>query len=80
MRDEVSVADRISYSSPSSDTQNAKTREALLPYRGEKGTSGKNQPMSEDEMKKVDQEFARWRKQWTDRRKIYKEYAVELLL
>jgi hypothetical protein len=36
--------------------------------------------MSEDEMKKVDQEFARWRKQWTDRRKIYKEYAVELLL
>ena len=72
------MVENMGSSISSTDTQNAKTLAALLPCRGEKGDNGKIQPMSEDEMNKVDQDFSRWRRQWTDRRKIYKEYAVDL--
>lgn len=53
--------------------QNQATLESLLPYRGEGDGSSKVVPLSEEEMKAIDREFARWRKQWVDRRKVYKE-------
>lgn len=53
--------------------QNQATLQSLLPYRGEGDGSSKVVPLSEEEMKAIDGEFARWRKQWVDRRKVYKE-------
>jgi len=53
--------------------QNEKTLEALEPYRADNDGGSKVDPMSEEEMKAIDGEFLRWRRQWVDRRKVYKE-------
>jgi 26S proteasome regulatory subunit (ATPase 3-interacting protein) len=53
--------------------QSEVTLDALLPYRGDEEGRSKVDPLSEEEMKAIDDDFARWRKQWVDRRKVYKE-------
>jgi 26S proteasome regulatory subunit (ATPase 3-interacting protein) len=45
---------------------------ALAPYRGEGGTS-LIQPLDDKEIKKIDEDWVRWRKEWETRRKVYKE-------
>jgi len=30
-------------------------------------------PLGDEEIKKIDQDFIKWYKQWSDRRKVYKE-------
>jgi 26S proteasome regulatory subunit (ATPase 3-interacting protein) len=45
----------------------------LSALRGEDDGQEKMAPMTDEEMKKIDDEFAFWRKHWVDRRKIYKE-------
>jgi 26S proteasome regulatory subunit (ATPase 3-interacting protein) len=45
---------------------------ALLPYRGEGGVSS-IKPLDDDEIKKIDEDWMKWRKEWEKRRKVYKE-------
>ncbi|WVN90928.1 uncharacterized protein L203_106173 [Cryptococcus depauperatus CBS 7841] len=54
-------------------TQNEITLRALLPFRGASDDQPTVIPMSANDTKKIDAEFTKWRKEWVDRRKIYKE-------
>ncbi len=46
---------------------------ALLPFRGSADGETTMIPLSAEETQKVDDEFAKWRKEWTSRKKVYKE-------
>lgn len=53
--------------------QNEITLSALVPFRGEPGGQSTITPMSAEDIQRIDKDFIRWRKDWVDRRKIYKE-------
>ena len=52
--------------------QNAVNIKTLLPLRGD-GSGPKVEPLSSEEIKKIDVSFANWRKVWVARRKVYSE-------
>nr|XP_031863618.1 uncharacterized protein CI109_000870 [Kwoniella shandongensis]KAA5530690.1 hypothetical protein CI109_000870 [Kwoniella shandongensis] len=53
---------------------NEVTLSALLPFRGDASGGQSNiTPLSAEDTKKIDAEFNKWRKEWVDRRKVYKE-------
>ncbi|ORX34637.1 Tat binding protein 1-interacting protein-domain-containing protein [Kockovaella imperatae] len=54
------------------EADNASSLRVLLPLRGT-GEGPKVEPMSAEEIKKVDALFLKWRKEWINRRKVYKE-------
>ncbi|WVQ76279.1 hypothetical protein IAR50_005944 [Cryptococcus sp. DSM 104548] len=47
---------------------------ALELLRGTSGDKPAVTPMSAEETKKIDQDFRKWRKEWMDRRKVYKNF------
>ncbi|OCF71233.1 hypothetical protein I204_08186 [Kwoniella mangroviensis CBS 8886] len=49
------------------------TLKALAPFRSTSDGEAAINPLSAEETKKIDMEFTKWRKEWVDRRKIYKE-------
>ncbi|WWD05887.1 hypothetical protein V865_003971 [Kwoniella europaea PYCC6329] len=49
------------------------TLKALAPFRSTSDGEAAVNPLSAEETKKIDMEFTKWRKEWVDRRKIYKE-------
>ncbi|WVQ80354.1 hypothetical protein IAT38_002459 [Cryptococcus sp. DSM 104549] len=53
--------------------ENDITLRALLPFRGTADAQATVAPMSADDTAKIDKEFTRWRKEWVDRRKVYKD-------
>ncbi|WWC66887.1 uncharacterized protein I206_100794 [Kwoniella pini CBS 10737] len=53
--------------------ENDITLKALAPFRSTSNGEAAINPMSAEETKKIDNDFNKWRKEWTDRRKIYKE-------
>ncbi|KIR55067.1 hypothetical protein I315_02304 [Cryptococcus gattii Ru294] len=54
-------------------SENEITLSALVPFRGEPGGQSTITPMSAEDIQRIDKDFIRWRKDWVDRRKIYKE-------
>ena len=52
--------------------QNDVTLQAILPFRGTGGNKA-IVPLSAGEIKKIDDDFAKWRKEWMNRKKVYKE-------
>jgi 26S proteasome regulatory subunit (ATPase 3-interacting protein) len=59
-------------SNSEADSQNDATLNALLPYRGEGGASAVK-PLDDAQIKKIDEDWIRWKKEWETRRKVYKE-------
>ncbi|ODN76067.1 hypothetical protein L202_06009 [Cryptococcus amylolentus CBS 6039] len=55
-----------------SEVQSA--NQALEPFLDTSGGKPAITPMSAEEIKKIDQDFAKWRKEWVDRRKVYKNF------
>ncbi|OCF36103.1 hypothetical protein I316_01975 [Kwoniella heveanensis BCC8398] len=53
-------------------SENEITLKALLPFRGDSNGTPVN-PLSAEDTKRIDAEFNKWRKEWVDRRKVYKE-------
>ncbi|WVQ93843.1 hypothetical protein IAU59_000921 [Kwoniella sp. CBS 9459] len=53
-------------------TENEITLRALLPFRGDTNGAAVN-PLSAEDTKRIDADFNKWRKEWVDRRKVYKE-------
>ncbi|WVF66221.1 hypothetical protein IAT40_000961 [Kwoniella sp. CBS 6097] len=53
-------------------SENAITLKALLPFRGDSNGAPIN-PLSAEGTKRIDADFNKWRKEWVDRRKVYKE-------
>jgi 26S proteasome regulatory subunit (ATPase 3-interacting protein) len=43
----------------------------LAPYR-KNGDEPQVRPLTPEEIKQIDAEFVKWRKQWVDRRRMYK--------
>ncbi len=54
--------------------QNDITLKALLSFRGDSDSKA-IVPLSAEEIKKIDDEFTKWRKEWVNRKKVYKEYV-----
>ncbi|WWC85760.1 uncharacterized protein L201_000626 [Kwoniella dendrophila CBS 6074] len=53
--------------------ENEITLKALSPFRGTADGEAAVNPLSAEETKKIDVEFAKWRKEWVDRRRVYKD-------
>ncbi|WVR03456.1 hypothetical protein IAU60_000447 [Kwoniella sp. DSM 27419] len=53
-------------------TDNDTTLKALLPFRGDAGEAHAN-PLSAEDTKAIDEDFTKWRKEWVNRKKVYKE-------
>ncbi|KIR37323.1 hypothetical protein I307_00166 [Cryptococcus deuterogattii 99/473] len=58
-------------------SENEITLSALAPFRGEPGGQSTITPMSAEDIQRIDKDFIRWRKEWVDRRKVYKDQLVE---
>ncbi|KAK8845437.1 hypothetical protein IAR55_006150 [Kwoniella newhampshirensis] len=55
------------------------TLKALLPFRGDmNGGQSSIEALSAEKIKKIDVHFIKWRKEWTERRKVYKELMDQL--
>ncbi|RXK39104.1 hypothetical protein M231_03609 [Tremella mesenterica] len=53
--------------------ENDLTTQALAPYRTTDNGQPAVSPLTKDDAKRIDDEFVKWRKEWVDRRKVYKE-------
>jgi hypothetical protein len=51
------------------------TSKVLAPYRGVDGRP-KSNPLTPEEIKRIDENFQKWRKTWIDRQKVYKESVI----
>ncbi|WVQ91453.1 hypothetical protein IAS59_005251 [Cryptococcus gattii] len=60
-------------------SENETTLSALVPFRGEPGGQSTITPMSAEDIQRIDKDFIRWRKDWVDRRKIYKDLISQLV-
>ncbi|KIR63677.1 hypothetical protein I314_03082 [Cryptococcus bacillisporus CA1873] len=60
-------------------SENEITLGALVPFRGEPGGQSTITPMSAEDIQRIDKDFIRWRKEWVDRRKIYKESVCDCI-
>jgi hypothetical protein len=56
---------------PADTVQIEHTAQVLAPFRGEDGQP-KIAALSFEEIRKIDEDFARWRRTWTDRYRVYK--------
>ncbi|WRT63665.1 uncharacterized protein IL334_000588 [Kwoniella shivajii] len=55
------------------------TLKALAPFRASTNGEAAVNPMSTEDIKKIDVDFTRWRKEWAERRKVYKELLGMLI-
>lgn len=60
--------------------QNAITLSALIPFHGASEGQSTFTPISTEETQRIDKDFMRWRKEWVDRRKVYKESVYDCVL
>ncbi|UOH83847.1 hypothetical protein LQV05_006585 [Cryptococcus neoformans] len=60
-------------------SENSITLGALIPFRGTSEGQSTITPMSAEDIQRIDKDFMRWRKEWVDRRKVYKEFISQLI-
>lgn len=60
--------------------QNSITLGALISFRGTSEGQSTITPMSAEDIQRIDKDFMRWRKEWVDRRKVYKELVCDCVL
>lgn len=60
-------------------SENAITLSALIPFHGASEGQSTFTPISTEETQRIDKDFMRWRKEWVDRRKVYKDFISQLV-